>query len=117
DQEAMDLMKKHDAYFVPTIIAGKSVADSAKIPGYFPEVVRPKAQTIGPLMQDKFAEAYKSGVNIAFGTDAGVFAHGKNALEFAYMTEAGMPTMEAIQSATKVPAKILNISDKTGTIE
>ncbi|NGP89476.1 metal-dependent hydrolase family protein [Fodinibius halophilus] len=117
DQEAMELMKKHNAYLVPTITAGKSVADSAKIPGYYPEVVQPKAKAIGPQIQDKFAEAYKNGVNIAFGTDAGVFAHGKNAIEFVYMTEAGMPAIEAIQTATKIPAQILNIDDKTGTVE
>lgn len=117
DKETMRLMKKHGTYLVPTITAGKSVADSAKIPGYYPEVVRPKALKIGPLIQDTFAEAYKSGVNIAFGTDAGVFAHGKNALEFGYMVEAGMPPMEAIKSATVIAADILGIEDRVGSIE
>lgn len=117
DKETMELMKEHGTYLVPTITAGKSVADSAKIPGYYPEVVRPKALKIGPLIQDTFAEAYKSGVNIAFGTDAGVFAHGKNALEFGYMVEAGMPPMEAIKSATVVAADLLGVEDRLGSIE
>lgn len=117
DEETMALMKENGTYYVPTIIAGKSVADSAKIPGYYPEIVRPKAIAIGPKIQNTFARAYENGVNIAFGTDAGVFAHGKNAKEFVYMTEAGMPAMEAIQSATIIPARILNIGDKAGSLE
>ena len=52
-----------------------------------------------------------------FGTDTGVSAHGENAHEFAYMVEAGMPAMEAIKSATIVPAKFLGVGDRLGTIE
>lgn len=117
DAETMELMKEYGTYLVPTITAGKSVADSAKIPGYYPEVVVPKAQSIGPKMQDMFGQAYKRGVNIAFGTDAGVFAHGKNAKEFGYMVEAGMPPMEAIQSATITAAKVLNMESEIGSLE
>lgn len=117
DEETMELMKEHGTYYVPTIIAGKSVADSAKIPGYYPEIVRPKALAIGPKIQNTFAKAYENGVNIVFGTDAGVYAHGENAKEFVYMTEAGMPAMEAIKSATVIPAQILNIRDKAGSLE
>ncbi|MDZ7680181.1 MAG: amidohydrolase family protein [Fodinibius sp.] len=117
DQETMNMMKEHGTYLVPTITAGKAVADSAKIDGYYPDVVTPKALKIGPLIQNTFAEAYKNGVNIAFGTDAGVFKHGQNAKEFGYMVEAGMPAMETIQSATIIPARILGIDDKLGSIE
>lgn len=117
DEETMELMKKHGTYLVPTITAGKSVADSAKIPGYYPEVVVPKAKAIGPEIQNMFSRAYKSGVNIAFGTDAGVFAHGKNAKEFGYMVEAGMPAMKAIQSATMTAAKVLDMDTKIGSLE
>lgn len=117
DEETMNLMVKHGTYYVPTITAGKSVADSAKIPGYYPEIVRPKALAIGPKIQETFSKAYKYGVNIVFGTDAGVFAHGKNAKEFSYMTEAGMSPMEAIQSATMVAAQVLNIGNMIGSIE
>lgn len=115
-EETMELMKKHDTYLVPTITAGKEVSENAKIENYYPELVVPKALEIGPQIQDKFAQAYKKGVGIAFGTDAGVFKHGENAREFVYMVEAGMPVMEAIQSATITPAKILNMEDKIGEI-
>lgn len=117
DEEVMQLMKQHGTYFVPTIIAGKSVADSAKKPGYYPALVTPKALAIGPKIQSTFARAYKAGVKIAFGTDAGVYAHGKNWMEFIYMTEAGMPPMEAIRSATVSAADLIGVSDKTGSIE
>ncbi|MFT4024550.1 MAG: amidohydrolase family protein [Flavihumibacter sp.] len=95
----------------------KSTADSAKIPGYYTDIVTPKALSTGPKMQATFAKAYKAGVKIAFGTDAGVFAHGKNWLEFVYMTEAGMPAMEAIQSATVAAADLLGASESLGSLE
>jgi imidazolonepropionase-like amidohydrolase len=116
NDEDMTLAKKYGTYYVPTIIAGKSVADSAKTPGYFPPVIARKASEVGPQIQQTFAKAYKAGVKIAFGTDAGVYPHGKNALEFAYMTEAGMPPMEAIKSATVNAADLLGISDERGSI-
>jgi imidazolonepropionase-like amidohydrolase len=117
DDEAIELFKKNGAWYVPTITAGKSVADSAKKPGYFPEVIAGKASAVGPLIQNTFARAYKAGVKIAFGTDAGVYAHGKNWMEFVYMTEAGMPILEAIKCATWNAAELIGISDKTGSIE
>ena len=117
DDEVISLMKKNGTYYVPTITAGKSVADSALIPGYYPPFVRVKALETGPKIQANFAKAYKAGVKIAFGTDAGVFAHGKNYKEFEYMVEAGMPAMEAIQSATVSAADLLGLSSKVGSLE
>jgi imidazolonepropionase-like amidohydrolase len=116
-EETMDLMIKYNAYLVPTITAGKEVSDKAKVKGFYPEIVVPKALEIGPKIQNTFAKAYKKGVGIAFGTDAGVFDHGKNGKEFGYMAEAGMPAIETIQSATMTPAKILNMDDKIGSID
>jgi imidazolonepropionase-like amidohydrolase len=117
DDECIDLFKQKGAWYVPTIIAGKSVSDSARIPAYFPPVVAKKALEIGPQLQSTFARAYKAGVKIAFGTDAGVYQHGKNWLEFTYMIEAGMPAMEAIKAATINAAELLGMKDKIGSIE
>jgi imidazolonepropionase-like amidohydrolase len=116
NEEDMELAKKYGTYLVPTIIAGKSVADSAKIPGYFPPVIARKAMEVGVQIQQTFGKAYKAGVKIAFGTDAGVYAHGKNYKEFEYMVEAGMPPMEAIKAATTSAADLLSIAGKTGSI-
>lgn len=112
----MELMKAHNAYLVPTITAGKFVAEKAAIENYYPEVVVPKALAIGPQIQNTFSKAYKKGVPIAFGTDAGVFPHGENAEEFIYMNEAGMPVMEAIQSATITNAQLLDMQGKIGVL-
>jgi imidazolonepropionase-like amidohydrolase len=115
--EIMDLMKQKGTFYVPTLSAGKFVAEQAKIPGYYHPLVVPKALEIGPQLQETFGKAYKRGVKIAFGTDAGVFPHGDNAKEFTYMVDAGMPAMEAIKSATVVNAGILGMTDKIGTLE
>lgn len=117
DDEAIALFKKNGAWYVPTISAGRFVADKSKEPDYYSPLVRPKAAAIGPQIQSTFARAYKAGVKIAFGTDAGVFPHGDNAKEFAYMVEAGMPPLEAIRSATLVAADLLDQSQNLGRVE
>jgi imidazolonepropionase-like amidohydrolase len=115
--ETMELMKKHDVYLVPTITAGKEVEEKAKIKGFYPAIVVPKALAVGPQIQGTFAKAYKKGVGIAFGTDAGVFMHGNNGKEFGFMVEAGMPAMETIQSATITNAQLLKMSNEIGQIK
>jgi len=117
DDEGIELAKKYGVWYVPTIIAGISVADSAKIHGYYQPLIAEKAIAIGPQIKLHFTKAYKAGVKIAFGTDAGVYAHGKNWLEFVYMNEAGMPPLETIRAATISAAELIGISDKTGSIE
>ncbi len=116
DKETMDLMKQYGTYLVPTISAGKYVAEKAKTPGYYPAIIVPKALEIGSKIQDMYARAYAEGVNIAFGTDAGVFPHGENGKEFGYMVEAGMPAMETIQSATIVNAELLDMKEQLGQL-
>ena len=117
DQEVMQLMKEKGTYYVPTIMAGDWVAEKAKIPNFFPELVRPKAEKIGPQIQSTFAEAYKAGVKIAFGTDSGVSAHGDNWQEFILMTSAGMSNKDALRSATIETAKLLRVEDQLGQIK
>jgi len=117
DDEAIALFRKTGGWYVPTISAGRYVADKAREPNYYSPLVRPKAAAIGPQIQGTFARAYKAGVKIAFGTDAGVFPHGENAKEFAYMVEAGMPALEAIRSATLSAASLLGQSDRLGSLE
>lgn len=115
--EIMDLMIKKGTYYVPTISAGKFVAEKAKQDGYFPAMVAAKAAIVGPQIQATFAKAYKRGVKVAFGTDAGVSQHGLNAWEFVFMNEAGMPPMEAIKSSTVTAAALIGKSADLGTIE
>jgi imidazolonepropionase-like amidohydrolase len=117
NDEIMRAMKKKGTYYVPTILAGVTVAELSKEENYLPDVVRPKAAKIGPQIKGTFTKAYKSGVKIAFGTDTGVSAHGQNAREFELMVECGMPAMEAIQAATMEAAKLLRIDDRLGSVE
>ena len=116
DAEAMALMKAHKTWYVPTISAGKWVADLSEQEGKLPAVVRPKAAAVGPQIQNTFAEAWRQGVPIAFGTDAGVSPHGKNGREFGFMVEVGMPVMEALRAATINAAMLLRVEDELGQI-
>ncbi|NER12748.1 amidohydrolase family protein [Leptobacterium flavescens] len=116
-EKTMDLMKQHDTYMVPTISAGKYVAEKAKIKGFYPDIIVPKALEVGPQLQGTFEKAYRRGVPIAFGTDAGVFPHGENGKEFGYMVEAGMPAIKAIQSATVTNAKLLSSENELGQLK
>lgn len=116
-QEIMDLMISKGTYYVPTISAGKFVAEKAKESDYFNPLVVPKALELGPQIQGTFAKAYKRGVKIAFGTDSGVSPHGENAREFGFMVEAGMPRLEAIRAATITNASVLGMTDLIGNIE
>ncbi|MBM4004924.1 MAG: amidohydrolase family protein [Planctomycetes bacterium] len=115
--EVMALMKEKGTYWVPTLLAGNWVAEKAKEPGYFPEIVRPKAAAIGPEINRTFQKAVAAGLKIAFGTDTGVSPHGENAREFEMMVQGGMSPMQAIQSATLHAARLLRVEDRLGTIE
>ena len=116
DDADIKLMKEHGTWFVPTIIAGKFVAEKAAVPGYYPKRIAEKAAAVGPVIQATAARAYKAGVKIAFGTDAAVYPHGQNAKEFVYLVEAGMPAMAAIQSATINAAQLLKREKDIGQV-
>jgi len=117
DDETFRLFKEKGAYLVPTILAGKTVAELATIPGHFHPTVQEKAARIGPLIQDMFRRAHAAGVKVAFGTDSGVSTHGENAREFVYMVEAGMPPLAAILAATREAATLLGAADRIGSIQ
>jgi imidazolonepropionase-like amidohydrolase len=113
----MRLMKEKQTYLVPTISAGEHVAKMAKIPGYYPEIIIPKALEVGVQNKATTKKAYKMGVPIAFGTDAGVFPHGDNAGEFVYMKEIGIPAEYSLNSATITNAKLLNMENLLGQLK
>ena len=116
DNEAATLMRDKGTYYVPTLLAGKWVADKALIPDYYPPFVEKKALEIGPKLKSTFTMAHQAGVKIAFGTDSGVSPHGENAKEFNLMTEAGMSANDSILSATIYAAELLGEVDKIGSI-
>jgi imidazolonepropionase-like amidohydrolase len=116
DEEDMRLMKQRGTWYVPTISAGDFVSRKAAVPGYYPPQVAAKALAIGSLIQATAGRAYRAGVKIAFGTDAGVYPHGQNAHEFELMVAAGMPTIVALQAATTHAAALLHHSAELGSL-
>ncbi|NND87640.1 MAG: amidohydrolase family protein [Flavobacteriaceae bacterium] len=116
DKETAEMMKEYGTYLVPTLSAGRYVADKAKVEGYYPEIIIPKILQIDAKLKQTFAMVEKEGVNIAFGTDAGVFPHGENAKEFRYMVETGWSPMFALQSATITNAKVLDMEQELGQL-
>jgi len=117
-EATMEAMIKHGTYLVPTLTAGQAVSDSALYAkGFFPELVRKKGIEICPQLKTTAGKAYQKGVKIAFGTDAGVFPHGKNNLEFVLMAEAGMQNADILRSATVEAATLLGMKDQVGSLE
>ncbi len=117
EDDVIELMLEHNTWYVPTISAGRFVAEMAEVAGYFPPVVAAKAAEIGPLIQGTFERAHAAGVRVAFGTDCGVCPHGDNAREFQYMVEAGMSPADAVRSATLKAAELLGREDELGRIQ
>ena len=116
DKETATLMKQYNTYLVPTLSAGRYVRQQADIPDYYPEIIIPKIMKVDAGIRQTMKMVAEEGVNIAFGTDAGVFPHGENAKEFRYMVETGWSELFSIQSATKTNAKVLDMEGKLGVI-
>jgi imidazolonepropionase-like amidohydrolase len=117
DESTATLMKKRGTAYVPTMMAMKWISAESGNADSLPEEVRAKSERLGSQIDRTVAMAYKKGVWIVFGTDAGVFPHGLNAREFEYMVAAGIPPLAAIQSATIEAARLLRIDDELGSIE
>jgi len=116
-EEIAELMKERGTAYVPTMTAMKWMSNNARENRETAESVRREMASMGEQIDRTFSMAYKSGVWIVFGTDAGVFPHGMNADEFTYMVHAGMPALKTIQSATIEGAKLLRIDKELGSIE
>jgi len=116
DDEDIRLMKQYGTWLVPTLSAGEFVVRKAKEPGFYPPQVALKATTVGSQMSAATARAYRAGVRIAFGTDAGVYPHGDNAHEFELMVQAGMPPMFVLQAATTHAAELLKHEQDFGSV-
>ena len=115
DDEAIQLMKEHGTYLVPTVYVGFAVEEHAQ-EWKLPEKLVAKARTINAEKLQWLRKAIGSGVKIAYGTDAGVFPHGENAKDFKYLVQAGMSPMRAIQAATVEAANLIGHPEKVGTI-
>ncbi|MFN4183394.1 MAG: amidohydrolase family protein [Hyphomonas sp.] len=118
DPETIEAFVASGAYYVPTLstVNGYIERMEANPDAYEPEV-RAKIEWRIGITGKSLEILYPKGVPIAFGTDAGVSKHGRNADEFELMVRFGMPPMEAIKAATVNAADLLGISDVAGTLE
>lgn len=117
DATSIALFRRSGAWYVPTVIAGVTAANYARMGNFLSEAQKAKALKVGPQIQDALRRAHEGGVKIAFGTDSGVSPHGLNAREFSLMVEAGMTPTEALRAATVSAAELLGLQASIGTIE
>ncbi|MFD2043413.1 amidohydrolase family protein [Ornithinibacillus salinisoli] len=116
DDEAIELMLENGTYLVPTLLAPVAVLESAKDVG-MPDSAVEKSKEVIEQHKASFTKAYKAGVKIAMGTDAGVMKHGTNLRELGLMVDAGMTPMDSIVASTKTAAECLGWEEKVGTLE
>lgn len=116
DDEAIGMMRERGTYLVPTMMAFEAVVEGART-GFLTPHSAEKALQVAPYFEQSIRRAIAEDVRIAFGTDAGVFPHGRNAGEFTLLVDAGMTPMEAILSATREAATLLGRASELGTIE
>lgn len=118
DQESIRLFKQNGAYLVPTLSTVNGYLERlAANPNAYPPDVLPKIRYRISITGENIRKAYPAGVKIAYGTDAGVSKHGRNADEFELLVKFGMPPAEAIKAATVNAADLLGLSNEIGTIE
>jgi imidazolonepropionase-like amidohydrolase len=117
DDEALDMMKQHGTYLVPTLMAVQGLQEQLDKGIYIPPAISVKAQMAIANIRKTFQKALAKGVNIGLGTDAAVYPHGRNAEEFHQMVDLGMKAIDALKAGTSSDAELLGISGTVGTLE
>src|ERR1700730_4645576 len=117
DDEALDMMKQHGTYLVPTLMAVQGLQEQLDKGIYIPPAVSIKAQMAIAHIRKTFQMALGKGVNIGLGTDAAVYPHGRNGEEFHQMVDLGMKPIDALKAGTSSDAELLGLSDKIGSLE
>jgi imidazolonepropionase-like amidohydrolase len=118
DDECLDLFRKSGAYYVPTLSTVNGYLERlAADPNAYAPAVRAKVDWRIEVTGESLRKAVPRGVKIAFGTDAGVSKHGRNAEEFELMVKHGMTPSQALVAATVNAADLLGLSAEVGTLE
>ena len=117
DDEALEMMKQHGTYLVPTLMAVQGLQEKFDRGEYMPPAIAAKAHAAIAALRLTFQRALVKGVKIGMGTDAGVYPHGRNTEEFHQMVDLGMKPAAALRAGTSADADLLGISDKVGTLE
>ena len=117
DDEALEMMRTHGTYFVPTLMALVGEQERIKRGVYFPPPILAKANAASGMAKKTFQRALEKNIKIGFGTDAAVFPHGRNAEEFYQMVSLGMKPSAALKAATSADAELLGLANKIGALE
>ena len=116
NDEDIALMKEHGTYLVPTVYLEDWLMENVQALGLTPNMIE-KAKMVLPIAQQNLSHAFKSGVKVAFGTDAAVYPHGLNAHEFGKMVDMGLTPLQSIQTATVNAADLIGWSDRVGALQ
>jgi imidazolonepropionase-like amidohydrolase len=117
DDEAIELMLEHGAWFVPTLVATQGVIDAAEAGAAIPEVSVRKARELIEVHRESFRKAVAAGVKIAMGTDSAVTPHGDNLRELILMEEGGQTPAEVLRSTTMSAAELMGLQEELGSLE
>jgi imidazolonepropionase-like amidohydrolase len=117
DDEGIELMIERGTFLVPTLLPVVAVLESPEASASIPEYGLRKLRQVSEVHAENIGRAYRAGVKIAMGTDAGVMPHGTNLRELDLMCQVGMSPMESIVATTKTAAECLGWEDRLGTLE
>jgi imidazolonepropionase-like amidohydrolase len=117
DDEALDMMKQHGTYYVPTLMAIQGLMEQIQKGVAIPPPVRVKADLAIASLHQTFQRALAKNIKIGLGTDAAVYPHGRNAEEFHQMVDLGMKPVDALKAGTSADADLLGLIAKIGTLE
>jgi imidazolonepropionase-like amidohydrolase len=117
DDEALDMMKARGTFLVATLMAPEGIREKLDKGIYMPPNIATKARAAIASIKTMFRMALAKKVRIAFGTDAAVYPHGRNAEEFHLMVDLGMRPVDALKAATSVNAELFGIADRLGALE
>jgi imidazolonepropionase-like amidohydrolase len=117
DDEALDLMKQHGTYYVPTLMAVEGLSEQIAKGVPIPPAIKVKAEDAIAHIHQTFQKALAKNIKIGLGTDAAVYPHGRNAEEFHQMVDLGMKPIDALKAGTSSDADLLGLSGKIGTLE
>ncbi len=117
DDEALDMMKQHGTFYVPTLMAVQGLQERIDRGDAIPAPILVKAKAAIAAIHQTFQRALAKGIKIGLGTDAAVYPHGRNTEEFHQMVDLGMKPIDALKAGTSMDAELLGLADKIGTLE
>jgi len=115
DEEGIKLAKRNGTYLSMDVYVSDFILTEGAAAGMLEESLE-KEREVGAIQRESFRRAFERGVKMAYGTDAGIFPHGKNARQFAFMTAHGMSAMDAIEAATLNNATLFGVAKDRGSI-